>query len=107
MKYTLILIYVLSVSAFADETKWPSTVAEAVKSIIASMDENSKQQVKRTDKMDLIQYHHAWGTVIRNSLGLWQGNNALINSACGKPCHPDDASMKIIEAVWLKLNEKP
>ncbi|WP_456753598.1 DUF6794 domain-containing protein [Bradyrhizobium sp. USDA 4461] len=41
-----------------------------------------------------------FGTWIRNRYGLWRGNDKLILSACGFRCHPEDASMKIIEAVW-------
>lgn len=33
------------------------------------------------------------------------GNDKLILSACGRPCHPDDASMKIIEALWQALQD--
>lgn len=41
---------------------------------------------------------------IRNAYGLWGGNQELIISACGGRGQPDDASMRIIEAVWRRLN---
>jgi hypothetical protein len=44
---------------------------------------------------------------IRNRYGLWRGNDKLILSACGQPCHPDDASMKIIEAIWEEFRSRP
>ena len=96
----------------ADETdvlgpdKWPETVDATALMIISRLPEKDQALVKRTNKKDLIQYHHGWGTGIRNYYGLWRGNQKLILSACdGKPCHPDDASMKIIEAVWERLQK--
>jgi len=41
---------------------------------------------------------------IRNSLGLWRGNEKLLESCGqGKRVHPDECSMVIIEAVWTIL----
>jgi hypothetical protein len=85
--------------------KWPVTLAEAVADITAGMSEQDKQLLRATKKEDLIQFHHGWGTGIRNGFGLWRGNDKLIRSACGKPCHPDDASMVIIEAVWTAVQK--
>jgi hypothetical protein len=106
MKYSLLLICLLSAFSMA-ENEWPKTLNEAVSNILNTMDEESKNKVRQTPKDDLIKYHHGWGTGIRNEFGLRKGNKELILSACGKPCHPDDASMKIIEAVWVSLNENP
>lgn len=86
---------------------WPADVKTAVYTILKTMGEDSKKRVKETPKEKLIMFHHGWGTGIRNSYGLWRGNKSLITSACGEGCHPDDASMVIIEGVWEKLNEKP
>jgi hypothetical protein len=36
----------------------------------------------------------------RFETGTWRGNEKLILSACAFPCHADDASGKILEAVW-------
>jgi len=66
------------------------------------MSEKDKELVRKTKGGDLIMFHHGWGTGIRNYYGLWRGNQKLITSACGMPCHPDDASMIIIRAVWQK-----
>ena len=85
--------------------KWPLTVAATVKDILTRMSPESKATVKGTKKKDLILFHHGWGTGIRNYYGLLRGNQKLIQSACGKPCHPDDASMFIIEAVWTELQK--
>lgn len=103
--------FLFSLPAFgADEPleagTWPTTVADTVRDILSGMSDKDKQIVRSTQKVDLIKFHHGWGTGIRNHYGLWRGNTELIKSACGKPCHPDDASMKIIEAVWVELQKK-
>jgi hypothetical protein len=38
-------------------------------------------------------------------IALWNGNERLILSACGRPCRPEDASIKIIEALWDELQK--
>jgi hypothetical protein len=43
---------------------------------------------------------------IRNHYGLWHGNSRLIEAVCGGPCHPDDASIIIIEKVWDALQQQ-
>ena len=86
--------------------EWPTTVSDTVADILRTMPEAEKRQIRQTRKDDLILFHHGWGTGIRNQYGLWRGNGALIFSACGKPCHPDDASMVIIEAVWEELQKR-
>lgn len=98
--------------AIADETEvlgpnnWPETVDAVVQMVISRLPEADQALVKNTKKEDLIKYHHGWGTGIRNYYGLWRGNRKLLLSACDqKPCHPDDASMKIIEAVWERLQK--
>ena len=79
---------------------------ETVIDILSDMPEKDKNTIRNTKKEDLIMYHLGWGMGIRNYYGLWRGNIDLIIDAWGEPCHPDDASMKIIEAVWQRLQEK-
>ena len=86
--------------------KWPTTVQDSVKDILSRMSEKDKELVRNTKRGDLIMFHHGWGTGIRNYYGLWRGNQKLIESACGRSCHPDDASMVIIRAVWRELKSK-
>ena len=98
--------------AFAEEQeelgpdKWTTTVQGTVKDILSRMSEKDKELVRKTKSGDLILFHHGWGTGIRNYYGLWRGNKKLIESACGGPCQPDDASMIIIRAVWGELKSK-
>lgn len=103
----LILLFQPSISTSADDglsrDQWFETVDAVVKDILERLPEEDKNRIRDSSKADLIQFHHGWGTGIRNYYGLWRGNDRLIASACGKPCHPDDASMIIIEAVWEAL----
>ncbi|MEW6079270.1 MAG: DUF6794 domain-containing protein [Thermodesulfobacteriota bacterium] len=85
---------------------WPTTVDATVKDIISSLSDKDKETVRNTKKDDLILFHHGWGTGIRNHYGLWRGNDQLREDACGNRCHPDDASMVIIEKVWEALQNE-
>jgi hypothetical protein len=90
---------------FEEEKKsWPKTVDEAVIRILSTMPEKDRKIIRETSKDELIQFHHGWGTGIRNSFGLWRGNRALMDDCKAK--HPDDASMIIIEAVWARLQKE-
>ncbi len=100
-----LLLAVYALPTFSNEQNWPETINEAVLTIISELSEANKILIKNFEQERLIKLHHGFGTGIRNDFGLWKGNKALIESACGKPCHPDTASMAIIEALWRKLNE--
>ena len=83
---------------------WATTVEEAVRDILANMSAEEKTKIREAKRENLGQLHLTWGVAIRNRYGLWGGNRKLMLSACGRPCHPDDASMKITEAVWDELH---
>lgn len=89
----------------AELASLPKTVIEAISDILPKMSEQFKDEVRNATLKDLIRYHHGWGTGIRNAYGLWRGNDVLIESACGKLCHPDTVSTIIIEAVWAALQD--
>jgi hypothetical protein len=91
-------------TSIVERDTWPTTVDEAARRIAGALNAESRERVRTTKKEQLIQYHHDWGMGIRNSLGLWRGNEKLLLSCGGgKPTHPDDCSMVIIEAVWTLL----
>ena len=77
---------------------------EAARRIVGELDEESKERVRSTKKDQLAQYYFGWGMGIRNSLGLWRGNEKLLES-CGRGqrADPEACSMIIIEAVWTLL----
>jgi hypothetical protein len=83
---------------------WPITVEDAVRDLLPRISRIEKLKIKLTNRENIISLYFDLGTGIRNRYGLWRGNDKLILSACGSPCHPDDASMKIVEAVWQKIH---
>jgi hypothetical protein len=84
-----------------ERAKWPRSVAEAVKSLIAELSEEEKTIIREMAKEDLIKFHHGWGMGIRNEFGLWRGNDELFKDTGAED--PDGASMAIIKAVWEEL----
>ncbi|WP_156401236.1 DUF6794 domain-containing protein [Duganella sp. Root1480D1] len=95
-----------AVSGRFGPNEYPDSVDAAADMLIARLSEEDRLRVKNTKKDDLVEYHHGWGTSIRNDFGLWAGNEKLLRSAChGEICHPDDASMVIIETVWTRLQK--
>jgi hypothetical protein len=88
----------------AERAAWPKTVDQAVTRLIEGMDDEEKKMIRDTKKEDLIQFHHGWGTGIRNEFGLWKGNTNLLADCHAD--HPDDASMVIVRAVWERLQQQ-
>ncbi len=85
------------------DSNYPKTVEEAACLILDNMTQDEKKHLQDANRESLIHYHFSLGVEIRNKLGLWSGNEALLKSSgCD---HPDDCSMKIIERVWEKLQE--
>jgi hypothetical protein len=84
---------------------WPTTVDAAVHDILSNLSDEEKMQIRITRKDGLMQLHFGLVTGIRNRYGLLKGNDKLLLSACGHPCRPDDASVKIIEALWEALQK--
>jgi hypothetical protein len=83
----------------------PRSVRQVVDRILKDIRPEFRATLLKTKREDLVQFQYGWGTGIRDSLCLWAGNNnQLIRSACdGQLCHPEDASMVIMEAVWDRL----
>ena len=88
----------------SNQDNWPTTLDAAVTRILEDLKDDDKEFVRNTSFEELIRFHRHWGMGIRNAYGLWGGNKELIVSACGGCGDPDDASMRIVEAVWRRLN---
>lgn len=103
----LVLVVIgVAVSNRFSANVYPETVDIAADIIIKRLSDEDRLLIKNTKKEDLINFHHGWGTSIRNDFGLWDGNEKLLRSAChGEICDPDEASMVIIEAVWMRLQK--
>ena len=82
----------------------PRSVPRVVDRIVKDIEPEFRVKLLDTKRQDLVQFQE-WKTGIRNSLCLEAGNNdQLIRSACnGELCHPETASMVIMEAVWDRL----
>ena len=83
----------------------PRSVSQAADRIVRNIHPEWRKTLLKTKREDLDQFQYVWGTGIRDSLCLTAGNNdQLLRSACGgKLCHPEDASMIIMETVWDRL----
>src|SRR5947208_897778 len=82
------------------QDNWPVTVEDTVRDILPRISRLDKLEMMVTNKDHMKGMHFTLGLSIRNRYGLWRGNEKLILSACGFRCHPDDASGKILEALW-------
>jgi hypothetical protein len=83
----------------------PRNVTRAVDRIVADMYPALREKLLTTKRDDLVQFQQDWGKGIRTSLCLVAGgNDQLTRSACnGELCHPEEASLVIMEAVWDRL----
>jgi hypothetical protein len=68
------------------------------------------REVRDTPREALIGYHFGWGLGIRNELGLWGWNDALLASCAaaspGATPEPDPVSQVIITKVWEQLQRE-
>ena len=73
--------------------QWPATIDEAVGVVIASLSEEEKAAIAAMAESELIGLHFGLGMWIRNNLGLWQGNDELMQAIRERDqaIHPDDA----------------
>jgi hypothetical protein len=83
----------------------PRNVTRAVDRIVRDMYPELRETLLKTKREELVQYQTDWGKGIRDSLCLQAGgNDQLLRAAChGELCHPEEASMVIMEAVWTRL----
>ena len=87
------------------QKQWLATIDEADGVVIATLSDDDKARIAATSKPDLIGLQFGLGTWIRNNLGLWHGNERLMQATMmhDPSIDADDASMVIVEAVWRRL----
>jgi hypothetical protein len=61
-----------------ERAKWPKTVDEAVERLLTDIPRTDQQEVQKKSEEQLAEYHFGLGIYIRNSYGLWRGNEALL-----------------------------
>lgn len=85
---------------------WPVSVDAVVADMISALSEEDKDIIRRSERKDLLELHRRWGPGIREHYGLTRGNVKLLESACGRACHPERASIIIITKLRDAL-QKP
>ncbi len=79
---------------------------EAVDFVLVRLSDGDKQQLRETPKDGLIEHHFGLGMWIRNKLQLWDRKLDLSGPIDElRLMLADDASMRIIEGVWEKLQQ--
>lgn len=86
-----------------DQGAFPSTVEEAVRLLQALVPGAEQAKIAMMQEDDLTLLHFGLGQWVRNHLGLW-GDNAALLKATGET-KADDASGVIIRAFWQTLRD--
>ena len=96
----------------------PRTVQEAVEHLTHKLSQTEKINIADLEENELINLHFGLGQFIRNGYGLWNDNLHLLldcqrikwkdfaNMPDIRMIHPDDASMVIIKALWIRLRDQ-
>jgi hypothetical protein len=109
-QYVIAALLIFCSAAGADvkplpRSQWPSTVAQAVPLIVATLTVSQKSIVRGTSKDSLRQLQAEWGEDIEQLFGLNDGNTELVSAACRRPCKTDDATLVLMEAAWAALQQ--
>ena len=86
-----------------DQNAFPSTVEEAVRLLRGMVPEVEQARIAMMQEDELTLLHLGLGQWLRNHLGLW-GDNAALLKATGE-LSADDASGVIIHAFWQALRD--
>lgn len=82
----------------------PQTVGEAVAFLQQISSPEVIATITSTPFNDLSHFHRDIGMQIRNHLGLWGQNRALIDNLPPEVRWPDNAALYILEAWWHFLH---
>lgn len=60
------------------------------------------------NRYNLTDFHHSLGRHIRNTYNIWryEWEPDLVDGVDHSKYHPDNISMEIIKAVWMRGNER-
>jgi hypothetical protein len=107
-----LLATLIATHAFADDQRAasarPETLAGAVSLIVSQLNPNQKQIIRSTAKDNLLVALAEWAGDVQAELGLQRGGSAntkLIANACQRACTPDQATARVMEAVWEALQK--
>ena len=86
-------------ASLAKADEWPRTCDGAARHIVANLTDAERSELKQAPYLDLFQFHFGLGMYIRNTYGLLNGNQELLDdctqnarSFIPNPPHPDDIS---------------
>jgi hypothetical protein len=79
----------------------PTTVNEAVFTLLAELSSEHFEDLKATEWPHLERHHMGMARFIRNIFGLHGDNPRLLSNTGAN--NPYDASMVILEALWRQL----
>jgi hypothetical protein len=82
---------------------FPTTIEAAVRLLQGLVPENEQLKIAAMAQDELISLHFGLGQWVRNHLGLWGANPALL-AATGE-ANADDASDVIVRAFWQALRD--
>ena len=87
----------------------PRTVYEAVDDLISKLPLKDKTTIANMAEQEIASLHFTLGKYIRNSYGIWAGNEELLSSCRfllkKDKIHEDDVSSFIIKKLWKKLRK--
>ena len=83
--------------------EWPQSVAGAVPRILSALLPTQRAIIGGTSKDSLFLMQGEWGEDVGQLLGLQNGNTALVDATCGRPCNADEATLLLMEAAWEAL----
>lgn len=86
-----------------DKDVFPSTVGAAVRLLQGLVPEVEQSKIAVMQEDELTALHFGLGQWVRNHLGLWCDNPALLKST--GETNADDASGAIIRAFWQTLRD--
>lgn len=81
------------------------TVEDATQDFLKGLSPEEREHLRALSKEKLITLLNSMGMTIQEKYGLTEANDTLTINACQRMCSPEEASMKILEAAWTKLQE--
>lgn len=89
----------------------PQTVGEAVERLISEFPWKERRAIGNMAEDELSALHSSLGIYVRRKLGLWSGNEELMQScryvSKKYDIHEDDASALIIRELWKRIRKGP
>lgn len=82
----------------------PATIKATVRLVLGLKPEAEQARIGELTHGELVALDPGLGMWIRNNLGLWRGNQALLKAT--RQRHADDASQVLVEAVWQHLQDR-